>query len=207
MPRLDDPGADHAISGFVDGAPDWLGPALRFCSRCGGRLVHGEVDGEDRERHHCTECGYVSYVNPRVVVSTLPVTDTGELVLLRRGIPPGYGAWAQPGGFLEADETAIQGAVRETLEETRLRVEPTHIVGVYSRPHAAVVVVAYAARILGGQMSPTSEALEVRAFAVDDIPWPGLAFNTTLWAIRDWARSVRPELDVGALGVEERDRR
>ncbi|MFV2062832.1 MAG: NUDIX domain-containing protein, partial [Chloroflexota bacterium] len=200
MPRIDDPGADRAISDFIDGVPDWLGPVLRFCSRCGGKLVFGQVDGEDRARHHCTECGYVSYVNPRLVVSTLPVTEAGELVLLRRGIPPGYGAWAQPGGFLEADETAIQGAVRETLEETRLSVELTHIVGVYSRPLAAVVVVAYGASIVAGQMSPTSEALEVRAFAVEDIPWAGLAFNTTLWAIRDWARSVRPDLDVDALG-------
>ena len=120
MTRLDDPGSRHAISGFVNGAPDWLAPELRFCSRCGDSLIHGRVDGEDRSRHHCLSCGYISYVNPRLVVSALPITDAGELVLLRRGIPPGYGAWAQPGGFLEADETAIQGAIRETREETRL---------------------------------------------------------------------------------------
>lgn len=206
MPPLDDPGARQTVRGFVDGAPGWLSPALRHCSRCGGELVHGRVDGEDRARHHCTGCGYVSYVNPRLVVTVLPVTEEGELVLLRRGIPPGYGAWAQPGGFLEADETAIQGAVRETLEETRLIVEPIGIVGIYSRPQAAVVVVAYLARIVGGRMTPTSEALEVRSFGVDDIPWDGLAFNTTLWAIRDWARSVRPDLDVDALGYEVDDR-
>jgi ADP-ribose pyrophosphatase YjhB (NUDIX family) len=206
MARLDDPGARQGVSGFVDGAPDWLGPALRHCSRCGGPLVHGKVDGEDRSRHHCTDCGYVSYVNPRLVVSTLPVTEAGELVLLRRGIPPGYGSWAQPGGFLEADETAIQGAVRETLEETRLQVEVTDIVGIYSKPNAAVVVAAYRAVIVGGEMSPTSEALEVRPFSVDDIPWAGLAFNTTLWAVRDWARTVRPDLDVDSLGSEDLDR-
>ena len=39
---------------------------------------------------------------------------------LARAIPPAFGAWAQPGGFLQADETVIQGAVRETLEETGL---------------------------------------------------------------------------------------
>lgn len=203
---MDDPGARQTLTGFVDGAPDWLGPALRHCSRCGGTLEHGAVDGEDRSRHHCTDCGYISYVNPRLVVSTLPITEDGELVLLRRGIPPGYGAWAQPGGFLEADETAIQGAVRETLEETHLKVEVSDIVGIYSRPHAAVVVVAYRARIVGGEMSTTSEALEVRPFAVDEIPWSGLAFNTTVWAVRDWVRSIRPDIDVDALGDEHLDR-
>jgi ADP-ribose pyrophosphatase YjhB (NUDIX family) len=127
-------------------------------------------------------------------------------VLLRRGIEPGYGAWAQPGGFLEADETAIQGAVRETLEETGLLVEPTSIVGLYSRPQAAVVVVAYQARIVSGEMHPTPESLEVRTFTPDDIPWEGIAFNTSLWALRDWVRSVRPELDVERLGREHPER-
>ena len=200
--RLEDPGARVPLLGFVDGVPDWLGPSLRHCSRCGAALVHGSVEGEERTRHHCPECGHVAYVNPRLVVTTLPVTDTGELVLLRRGIAPGFGAWAQPGGFLEADETVIQGAVRETLEETRLAVEPTGIVGLYSRPQAAVVVVAFEARIVGGEMSPTPESLEVRPFGIDEIPWGSLAFNTTLWALRDWARSKRPDLDVDVLGRE-----
>jgi len=178
---------------------------LRNCSRCGGALSYGAVDGEDRERHRCADCGFVTYVNPRLVVTTLPVTDKGELVLIRRAIPPGYGAWAQPGGFLESDETVLQGAIRETLEETRLIVEPTRIVGIYSRPQAAVVVVAYEARIVAGEMSPTPESLEVRAFSVEAIPWDDLPFNTTLWAVRDWVRSVRPGLDVESLGSEEPD--
>jgi ADP-ribose pyrophosphatase YjhB (NUDIX family) len=191
------------VQGFAEGAPDWLVPALRNCSRCGGRLAYGPVPGEQRQRHCCTECGSVTYVNPRVVTTTLPVTDAGELVLIRRAIPPGYGTWAQPGGFLEADETVIQGAVRETLEETGLIVEPDRVVGIYSRPEAAVVVIAYQAVIVGGEMTATPESLEVRPFAVDDIPWSGLAFNTTLWAVRDWVRSVRPDLDVDALGSAE----
>ena len=202
MNRLRDPGAQQPVRGFANGAPEWLGPTLQNCSRCGSALSYGPVEGEDRERHFCVACGYVTYVNPRLVVTTLPVTDSGELVLIRRAIEPGYGTWAQPGGFLESDETVIQGAIRETIEETCLLVEPTHIVGIYSRPQAAVVVLVYGARIVGGEMAPTPEALEVRPFAVDEIPWDGLAFNTTLWAIRDWVRSVRPDLDVDALGGE-----
>ena len=205
MGPLRDPGARLPVDGFANGAPDWLGSTLQHCSRCGGGLAYGPVEGEDRDRHYCRSCGYVTYVNPRIVVTTLPVTDSGELVLIRRAIHPGIGTWAQPGGFLESDETVVQGAVRETLEETCLLVEPTEIVGIYSRPQAAVVVVAYAPAIVGGEMSPTSEALEVQPFAVDDIPWDGIGCNTTLWAIRDWVRSVRPDIDVEALGSEATD--
>ncbi len=130
----------------------------------------------------------MTYVNPRLVVTTLPVTEAGEIVLLRRGIEPGYGSWAQPGGFLEVDETVTEAAIRETVEETGLVVEPRDIVGLYSRLEAAVVVVAFEARIVGGHARLTPEALEVTAFTPDAIPWDEIAFTTSVWALRDWVR-------------------
>jgi 8-oxo-dGTP diphosphatase len=176
------------------GVPAWLAATLNFCSRCGAPLTFGPLPGEERDRLACERCGFIAYVNPRLVVTTLPVTDAGELVLLRRGIEPGYGLWAQPGGFLEVDETAHDGAIRETLEETGLVVEPGDVVGLYSRPQAAIVVVAFEARIVGGEMRRTPEAIDVRPFAPAEIPWDGIAFNTSTWAIRDWVRRVRPDL-------------
>lgn len=174
------------------GVPWWLADSIRHCSRCGDLLDFGPVEGEERDRLVCPSCHFISYVNPRLVVTTLPITDAGEVILLRRGIEPGYGAWAQPGGFLEIDETAEEGAARETLEETGLVVQPTRVVGLYSRPPAAVVVVCYEACIIGGEIRTGPEALQVEPFAVEDIPWGGIAFRTTTWALRDWIRSARP---------------
>jgi ADP-ribose pyrophosphatase YjhB (NUDIX family) len=165
---------------------------LNFCSRCGAALSYGPLPAETRDRLACPSCGFIAYVNPRLVVSTIPVTGDGDLVLLRRAIEPGYGAWAQPGGFLEIDETAQEGAVRETLEETGLIVEPTALVGVYTRPPAAVVVICWEARIVGGEASATSESLEVQAFRPAAIPWPSIAFQTTAWALHDWLRLRHP---------------
>ena len=176
------------------GVPRWMAANLRFCSRCGARLSYGPLPTETRDRLACDSCGFVAYVNPRLVVSTLPVTDDGHVYLLRRGIEPGYGAWAQPGGFLEIDETAHEGAVRETLEETGLIVEPTRVVGIYTRPQAAVVVVAWEARVVGGEPGPTAESLEVRTFAPDRIPWPLIAFQTSAWALGDWLRLRHPDV-------------
>jgi ADP-ribose pyrophosphatase YjhB (NUDIX family) len=176
------------------GIPAWIAATLNYCSRCGAPLRFGPVEGEERERLACEACGYVAYVNPRMVVTTLPVTDRGELVLLRRGIEPGYGLWAQPGGFLEIDETVNEGAVRETLEETGLVVEPGEIIGLYSRLEAAVVVLAFEARIVGGEARTSAEALDVRAFRPEAIPWAEIAFRTSTWAIRDWVRLRRPDV-------------
>ena len=176
------------------GVPAWLASSLNFCTRCGDALAFGTVEGEDRDRLACPSCNFVAYVNPRLVVTTIPVTDDGEIVLLRRGIDPGKGLWAQPGGFLEVDETVTEAAVRETLEETGLIVEPGEIVGLYSRLEAAVVVLAFEARVVRGSYRLNPEALEIEAFRPDAIPWKGIAFKTTYWAIRDWLNRRRPDI-------------
>jgi ADP-ribose pyrophosphatase YjhB (NUDIX family) len=195
MPLRDvDPGPDGRSTDLRSGAgvPSWMARTLNFCPNCGTSLRFGTVDGEDRERLSCPACGHILYVNPRLVVTTLPITADGELVLLRRGIEPGVGSWAQPGGFLEVDETVNQAAIRETHEETGLIVEPGEIVGLYTRLEAAVVTIVFEARIVGGEATRTPEALEVRAFAPDAIPWDRLAFKTTTWALRDWIDRRHP---------------
>jgi len=176
------------------GVPEWIARTLNYCSSCGASLRFGSITGEDRDRLSCPECGHIAYVNPRLVITTLPITDAGELVLLRRGIEPGRGWWAQPGGFLEVDETVHQAAIRETREETGLLIEPGEIIGLYTRLEAAVVTIAFEAKVVGGVATPTPEALEVATFAPESIPWSELAFRTTMWLLRDWIDRRRPDL-------------
>jgi ADP-ribose pyrophosphatase YjhB (NUDIX family) len=183
------------------GVPAWLAASLNYCSRCGAELRFGEIEGEDRHRSWCPACGHIAYVNPRLVATTLPITDEGRVVLIRRGIEPGLGAWAQPGGFLEVDETVAEGAIRETLEETGLVIEPGEVVGFYTRLEAAVVVVVFEARVVGGSAATTVEALEIQAFEADAIPWSGLAFKTTYWALADWLARRHPHLQPPELAV------
>jgi ADP-ribose pyrophosphatase YjhB (NUDIX family) len=183
--------------GSYRGVPPWLGASLNYCSRCGEPLVFGAIDGEDRERLACSN-GHIAYVNPRLVVTTLPITDRGEVVLLRRGLEPGLGSWAQPGGFLEIDETVTEAAIRETVEETGLLVEPGEIVGFYARLEAAVIVVVFEAAIVGGEARASREALEVRAFAPHEIPWDAIEFKTSYFALVDWVAKRHPELTPGA---------
>jgi ADP-ribose pyrophosphatase YjhB (NUDIX family) len=179
------------------GVPRWIAASMNFCPRCGGQLTFESVAGEDRDRHACRTCGHIMYVNPRLVVTTLPITEAGEIVLIRRGIEPGIGSWAQPGGFLEVDETVNQGAIRETFEETGLLVEPGEIIGLYTRLEAAVVTIVFEARIVGGVAAPTLEATEIKAYPAEAIPWDQIAFRTTFWALRDWLSLRRPDVEPG----------
>ena len=201
-----DRGPDGRSTDIASGAgvPPWLATSLNNCSRCGTGLVFGAVDGDQRNRLVCPACGWIAYVNPRLVVTALPMTDAGQVVLIRRGIEPAVGAWAQPGGFLEIDETVNQGAVRETLEETGLMIEPGEVIGLYSRLEAAVVVLVFEARIVGGAFRLSPEATEIVAFEPHAIPWPEIAFKTTYWALSDWLRRRHPDLRPGYVMTELR---
>jgi len=196
-----DRGPDGRSSDLASGrgVPAWLASSLKYCSRCGTALAVDLLPGEDRERSVCPTCGHIAYVNPRLVVTTLPITEAGELLLIRRGIEPGVGLWAQPGGFLEVDETVHQAAIRETYEETGLLVEPGEFVGLYTRLEAAVVTIVYEARIVGGTAAPTPEATEIATYTPEAIPWPEIAFRTTYWALRDWLRLRHPHVEAGAV--------
>jgi len=50
------------------------------------------------------------------------VVQSGHILLVERGDMPGKGLWALPGGFLNQDETMLNGAIRELKEETKIKV-------------------------------------------------------------------------------------
>lgn len=56
---------------------------------------------------------------PFITVDAL-VRAADQVLLVQRGRSPGKGLWALPGGFLEARERVLQGAMRELREETGL---------------------------------------------------------------------------------------
>ena len=62
----------------------------------------------------------------------------------------------------------------------------------------------FEARIIGGVAQVTPEALEVRAFAPDAIPWDELAFKTSYFALRDWVETRHPGVPLpSAFGGRE----
>jgi ADP-ribose pyrophosphatase YjhB (NUDIX family) len=53
----------------------------------------------------------------------------------------GNQSWTTPGGALEPNETIDEGLKREVLEETGYRIEPEHIIGVYSKRKEDEIVI------------------------------------------------------------------
>lgn len=164
-------------------------PAPTYCPNCGAELVMREAAG--RVRPVCPECGFVYYKNPIPAVGVL-IEMGGGLVLIKRGQPPDPGEWALPSGFVEADESVEEAAVREAKEETGLDIALIDMVGVYSFPDGpptSGIIVFYRARPVGGTLDAGDDAADVRIFAPDEIP--ELPFRTHRQALARWrARQV-----------------
>jgi len=170
-------------------------PGYRFCPRCAGRLASRVVKAGEPERLVCAACGFVFYLDPKVAACTICMVD-GGIVLLRRTIDPKKGKWVFPGGFVDRGETVAGAAVRETLEEVNLRVALSGILDAYSFAGSEVVVVVYAAEVLGGELRPCDECDEARPFPPESIPWGELAFESTRAALRDYIRRFFPRVRV-----------
>lgn len=159
---------------------------MRFCSDCGaGDIALRIPEGDDRQRFVCGACGAIHYQNPKVIVGALAEWE-GQVLLCRRAIEPRYGTWTLPGGFLENAESVSEGAVRETLEEARARVELRELYTVISLPYISQIYMMFRARLLDLDFGPGTESLEVRLFDEHEVPWEQLAFRTISRTLRSY---------------------
>jgi ADP-ribose pyrophosphatase YjhB (NUDIX family) len=151
----------------------------------------------DEEPIVCDRCAWRWYANPRPAAAVLVerVSDGGqvELLLLRRAVEPGAGAWDLPAGYLDPHESFEQGAVRETREESGLDVELTGLAGVYHSPASNAVTAVFHGR--------PAEPVDVRLdFESSEHAWvargdvaawlPRMAFPSMGQAVADWARRM-----------------
>jgi ADP-ribose pyrophosphatase YjhB (NUDIX family) len=151
------------------------------------RFVHEVPEGDNRPRRVCSECGFVDYVNPKVVVGSV-ATWEGRVLLCRRAIEPRCGFWTLPAGYLEEKESTEDGAVREAREEANARIEIVGLLGVYNIPRISQVQLIYEARLLSPEVSAGEETLDVGLFGLDAVPWMDLAFSTVRWALEHHAQ-------------------
>jgi ADP-ribose pyrophosphatase YjhB (NUDIX family) len=149
---------------------------IKFCNSCGNAVSHRIPEGDAFMRAVCDACGTIQYENPKIVVGCIAVR--GERILMcKRAIEPRYGLWTLPAGFMENEETAAEGAMREALEEAHARVEIQDLYTVYSVPHISQVHMMFRARLLNDDFGAGVESLEVKLVTAAEIPWHELAFT------------------------------
>jgi ADP-ribose pyrophosphatase YjhB (NUDIX family) len=157
----------------------------RFCNQCGARVARRIPKGDQQERDICDECGAVHYQNPRIVVGTLPVWQ-GRILLCRRAIEPRYGSWTLPAGFMELGETTLQGAIRETVEESGAQIQLGELFTIINVPTIDQLHLYYLASAQEATLAPGPESLEARYYDVQDIPWNDLSFLTITTTLKHY---------------------
>jgi ADP-ribose pyrophosphatase YjhB (NUDIX family) len=168
-------------------------PAYKFCPRCGDVLATAQLKPNEPARLVCNSCGFIFYLDPKIAACTISMVD-GGIVLIRRSIEPALGKWVFPGGFVDRGESVAAAAVRETLEEVKLKVSLLGVLDVYSFAPFEVAVVVYAADVIHGMPEAGDEAFELRCFPPEEIPWGELAFESTRAALRDYIRRYFPRV-------------
>ncbi len=146
------------------------------------RFVRKTPEGDNLPRQVCGDCGFIIYENPKVVVGVV-ATWEDRVLLCRRAIPPRKGFWTLPAGYLEVNESAIDGARREAWEEARAELAFDQLLAVYSIPRISQIQLIYRARLVSPKVSAGPESAEVGLFAWGGIPWDDIAFPSVHWAL------------------------
>lgn len=91
-------------------------------------LTEREFLAAYRDRH---------YPAPYLTADVVLVSEGKDVLLIRRKGHPFLGCWALPGGFVNPDESAAQGALRELEEETNVTgftENDIREIGLFSKP-------------------------------------------------------------------------
>ena len=149
-----------------------------------------------------------TYEYPRPSVATDCVVfgfDGRELqvLLIERGNDPFKGYWAFPGGFMNMDESAESGALRELQEETGLVINVLKQLGAFTDvnrdPRGRVVSIAFYALVRPSEVTGGDDASEARWFALDDVP--RLAFDHD-YILRKAMQQLRKDIHFEPIGFE-----
>lgn len=126
-----------------------------------------------------------------------------NVLLIERGNDPYKGCWAFPGGFLNMDESALEGAKRELYEETGLRDAYIHQFHAFSAPdrdpRERVISIAYFALVRLTDVKAGDDAAKAQWFPLDEIP--PLAFDHDKM-LREALKALRRMIHFEPIGVK-----
>ena len=105
------------------------------------------------------------------------IVQESRALLVRRATEPLKGEWSVPGGVLELGEKLRDGAAREVLEETHLRVDVEDVLDVFDsifidgegRTQYHFVLIDFLCRPASGDAAAGSDVSELRWVAEADL--------------------------------------
>ncbi|KAL0051530.1 hypothetical protein WJX82_009389 [Trebouxia sp. C0006] len=163
----------------------------QYCRMCGTQMELAIPKGEAAWRHMCSNCGYIDYLNPKMVVGCI-VEHEGKILLCKRGIEPCKGKWTLPAGYMELKESSAEGAARETWEEANCQVEILAPYSHFDIPIIGQAYILFRARLAAPySFSPGEETLQTELFQPKDIPFDQIAFSSISLALQYYVEDMQ----------------
>jgi ADP-ribose pyrophosphatase len=114
--------------------------------------------------------------SPRVGVGAMVIHE-GKALLVKRGVPPGKGLWAVPGGSLKLGESIPACAERETFEETGVVIRGEEAIYVFNyqerdeeqRVRYHFVIVDVYGKYVSGEPAGGDDAAEARWVTKEEV--------------------------------------
>lgn len=100
---------------------------FNLCPMCGSKNIRNKND----RKWFCPDCGFDLYCNVAASVGVLIFDDEKNFLFEKRAKEPKKGLWTQPGGFIDADESAEEAVERECREELGASVTDIRYLGSY----------------------------------------------------------------------------
>ncbi len=160
---------------------------MKYCAYCGHELIERHLFG--KVRPYCPVCDRAVFEDPKLAVAVV-IAIGGRILLQRRDIDPGRGAWTFPSGYVDRGEVVEEAAAREVREEVNLPVRIDRLLGLYSAAGNPVVLAVYAATPLADEFTAGEEVSAVALFDPADLP--PLAFPHDARIIADYLAAQRP---------------
>ena len=158
----------------------------KFCPYCAEPYV------EQGPEQVCCSCDRIVWHNSVPTAGAMVICE-GRLLLVKRGFEPFKGWWDIPGGFLQPGEHPADGAAREVLEETGLRIAIGKLIGayidVYGEEGRYTLNIYYQAGVIGGEARAGDDAVAMEWFGLDALP-EKIAFVHQPKAIADLRRRL-----------------
>ena len=141
----------------------------------------------------------LGYITPKVGASAAIFNEDGHILVVQRA---DNGRWGLPGGWMDANETTAETAIREAREETGLEVRVVQLVNVFTRlpdahagPHTTVAII-YLCEVTGGALRVSHESLEARYYHINEVPvWHGAHYAYAQAAYGCWQQWQEREAD------------
>lgn len=140
---------------------------FKFCPNC-KKILTGNI-----EKVCCNFCGFTHYFDVAACASTIPIRNSKILIAIR-GKDPYKGAYDLIGGFIKGNESAEEAAIRETYEETGLKVKIDKYLGSYSDTYGEngkyTLGVTFIVKILAGSPKASDDVAKLKWVEIKDIP-------------------------------------